>query len=378
MLAPPRGLDVNRDVELAPRTTMGVGGRAQWLALVPDEAAALAAFQWAATCGMPTWVLGGGSNVVVDDAGLDGLVVVPAGQGRSVLARSGSETCLRVDAGCVWDDLVQWTVARGLQGLECLSGIPGLVGAAPIQNIGAYGAEVATRLESVRVLDRRTLVASALPHAACAFGYRTSALKQDPQRWLVLSVVLRLDQDAAPVAHYGQLRENLAHGGCDPDSLPSGVAGLQAVRAAVLALRQAKGMVIDAADPDSRSCGSFFENPVLAAETAATAVRALGHVPATPGVPWWPEPDGAHVKLSAAWLIQLSGMQCGDGVGPVGLSSKHTLAIVNRGGATAAQVLAFADHVVRRVVAACGVRLRREPVVLGTGSDGAPSEYIQT
>ncbi len=346
---------VRESVLLAGLTTLGVGGAARWLVPWRDAAQLRAGLAFAAQRRVPWWLLGGGSNVIIADAGLPGVVLQPTGTNLDVVGQTAETQTVAADAGLAWDALVAWTVSRGLGGIECLSGIPGLLGSAPIQNIGAYGQDVAEVIAQVEVLDTASGRAGALSLTECAFGYRDSALKRAPGRWIVTRVWLRLHVNAAPCLKYAQLADALAE-----TVLPPGAVGLERVRETVLQLRRAKGMVVDPEDPDSHSVGSFFINPLVDTQTA-DAVRA--RLAGADAMPTWRAGD--RVKLSAAWLIEHSGMHRGFGTGRVGLSTKHTLALVNRGGATAVEVLAFADEVATRVHAACGVPLQREPVLLG-------------
>lgn len=353
---------VLRDVPLAQRTTLGVGGPARWLWPVATPTDVCAALAFAASQHVPWWLIGGGSNVIVADTGLAGVVLqpcTPSHDAITVVSETAATVTIRAAAGLVWDELVAWTVAAGLQGVECLSGIPGQVGAAPIQNIGAYGQEVGDVLEEVDGVDVASRRVARWSHADCALGYRDSRFKRQPQEAVVLGVTLTLQRDHLPCLRYAQLATALA--GWQPTG---GTAGLQRVRDAVLALRRSKGMVVDSEDPDSRSCGSYFVNPVVDPAMARQVAARLadgGEMPA------WPLATG-EVKLSAAWLIERSGWRRGDtqSGGRVGLSTKHALAIVNRGGAHASEVLAFADAVAARVYQASGVALQREPIVLGT------------
>lgn len=286
-------------------------------------------------------VLAGGSNVVVADAGFDGVVARVANTGIS-FDRNDDRVVMHVEAGESWDDVVVASLAHGLAGIECLSGIPGLSGATPIQNVGAYGAEISHVVTAVRAFDRVEKRDVMLSPADCGFGYRTSTLKGG--RYLVLGVDLTLAETtmAAPIG-YQQLADALGV------TLGARAPAVD-VRAAVLALRAAKGMLIDAADPDSVSVGSFFTNPVLAS--------------APEGAPHWPAPGGL-VKTSAAWLIEQAGFPRGYGDGRVGLSHKHTLALVNRGGATTAELLALAAHIRDGVRERFGVQLEVEPALIG-------------
>ncbi|HEX4690780.1 MAG TPA: UDP-N-acetylmuramate dehydrogenase [Solirubrobacteraceae bacterium] len=333
--------------ELAPLTTLRLGGPARRLVAVDTEEELVAAVRAADTADEPLLVLSGGSNVVIADAGFAGTVVHV--RTRGVRREDGA---LRVQAGEPWDALVARTVDAGLQGFECLSGIPGSTGATPVQNVGAYGQEVAETVTSVRVLDRATGSVETLPAAACGFAYRRSIFKHDPRR-IVLEVAFALrERDESGSLRYAELARTLG--------LPVGAAApLRDVREAVLALRRGKGMVIDPDDPDSVSAGSFFTNPILThADFEALAARAAAPPPA------FPEPDG-RVKTSAAWLIERAGFGRGFGVGPVGISSKHTLALVNRGGARTADLVALARQIAGGVERRFGVELVPEPVFVG-------------
>ena len=335
-----------RDAALAPLTTLRLGGPARRLVTVYDEASLLQVLAEG-----PALVLGGGSNVVLPDAGIDGTVVRLALHGTS--ARScGDRVLMTVAAGEDWDVLVAHTVAEGLAGLEALAGIPGSVGASPVQNIGAYGQEVAAVVASVRAYDRRAGEVVELPAAACGFGYRTSMFKAEPDRWVVLSVTFSLTPGAlsAPVA-YAELARVLGVELGAP-------APLAQVREAVLRLRKGKGMVVDPTDPDSRSVGSFFTNPRLTPEQFADLQQRA------PGVPSWAEADGRR-KVPAAWLVEHAGFGKGAFPGPVGISSKHALALVHRGGGTTAELLAVARAIRDGVREAFGVELVNEPVLVG-------------
>jgi UDP-N-acetylmuramate dehydrogenase len=329
---------------LADHTTIHLGGAARDLVWADNAADLIDAVSQADAVGTPVLVLGGGSNLVIADDGFDGLVVRVAHRGVR-FEQSERHVVVHVEAGEVWDDVVTSSLANGLAGLECLSGIPGLAGATPIQNVGAYGAEISNLVTGVRVFDRVERRQISLPVSDCRFGYRTSALKGG-SRHVVLGVDIALtaSQTSEPV-RYQQLADALGV------ELGGRAASLD-VRAAVLGLRAAKGMLIDATDPDSVSVGSFFTNPIL--PDAA--------VPA--GAPRWPAGDG-RVKTSAAWLIEQAGFARGYGDGRVGLSNKHTLALVNRGGATTTEVVAFAAHIRDGVRSRFGVTLDVEPALVG-------------
>jgi UDP-N-acetylmuramate dehydrogenase len=329
---------------LADHTTIHLGGPATNLVWAQDAAELVDVVSRADADGTPVLILGGGSNLVIADAGFDGLVVRVAHRGIA-FEQADEQVVVHVEAGEVWDDIVTASLANGLAGLECLSGIPGLAGATPIQNVGAYGAEISQLVTGVPVfdrVDRRRLILSA---ADCGFGYRTSALKGG-SRYVVLGVDMALTpSQTSPPVRYQQLADALGV------ELGGRAAALD-VRAAVLGLRAAKGMLIDAADPDSVSVGSFFTNPIL----------PDAEVPA--GAPRWPTSDGLG-KTSAAWLIEQAGFVRGYGHGPVGLSSKHSLALVNRGGATTAELVAFAAHIRDGVRTRFGVTLDVEPALVG-------------
>ncbi len=341
--------------DLRDHTTLRLGGPAAAWVEATTEAELVAAVAEADAAGRPVLVLAGGSNVVVADDGFPGVVVHVATRGVAAdlddcdtLASCGG-VGLRVAAGEPWDDLVDRCVDAGWVGVEALSGIPGSVGATPIQNVGAYGQEVADTIASVRTWDRVDRTQRTFAYADCGFSYRHSRFKAEPGRYLVLEVSFQLRQGtlSAPV-RYAELARTL---GLEP----AGRAPLEAVRAAVLALRASKGMVLDPADRDTWSAGSFFTNPVLAPEQAAGL---------PPGAPRWAQPDGS-VKTSAAWLIEHAGYGKGYGAGPVALSTKHTLALTNRGAATTADLLALAREIRGGVELAFGVRLVPEPVLVG-------------
>jgi UDP-N-acetylmuramate dehydrogenase len=337
-------------VLLAGYTTLGVGGPARWFVEAPDEATVADALAWARARGVAARVLGGGSNLVVADEGVDALVVRLAVRGIACVERAGAVQ-LTAAAGEPWDDVVRHSVERGWAGLECLSGIPGLVGATPIQNVGAYGQEVADTVTSVRALDTRRAVVVDMPASACGFAYRDSVFKRDePGRFVVLAVTYRLIAGGAPTIRYADVERHLRERGVRAP-------GLADVRESVLAVRRSKSMVIDAADANRRSCGSFFTNPVVKREALPEIERRTGDAT----MPRWPQADGT-VKLSAAWLIERAGFRRGQREGAVGLSTRHALAIVAHDGARAADVIAFAGRVQQAVAERFGVTLTPEPV----------------
>ena len=353
------GIAFQENVPLAPLTTLAAGGPARWLAEATTEAEVAAALAWAGERALPTLVLGGGSNLLVADRGFDGLVLPVRVAG--VRARPGPGGAVEVEAGAGerWDALVERCVASGWAGVECLSGIPGEVGATPIQNVGAYGQEVADTLVSVRAIDRATGRAADLDREACGFGYRDSVFKREARdRWVVVAVTFALRPGGAPSLRYAELARRFPPG-ADPS--------LGEVREAVIALRRGKSMVLDPADENGRSAGSFFMNPTLdaaAADLARERVRAAGVLAPGEAMPEFPA-AGGRVKLSAAWLIERAGFRKGAGEGRVGISTKHALAIVNRGGASAAEIVAFAQRVREGVRDRFGVALAAEPVLVG-------------
>ena len=363
---------------LAEHTTFRIGGPAGRWVEATSEAELLGAVRAADAAGEELLILSGGSNVLVADAGFPGTVVHVATRGITAEgsfcefdadtdARSGAPeegplgggaaACggylLTVQAGENWDDFVAYAVANELVGVEALSGIPGLVGSTPIQNVGAYGQEVAQTIWSVRTYDRVAQAVRTFANADCGFAYRHSRFKAEPGRYVVLQVTFQLEQGAlsAPV-RYAELARRL--GVAVGERAP-----LAEVRRVVLELRRGKGMVSDPDDPDSWSAGSFFTNPILDAEAAAG-------LPAD--APRFPQPDG-RVKSSAAWLIEHAGFHRGFGTPPATLSTKHTLALTNRGGASASDVVALARRVRDGVQEAFGVLLAAEPVLVGVSLD---------
>jgi UDP-N-acetylmuramate dehydrogenase len=333
-------VQVRRDVRLADLTTLAVGGPIERFVEVTDAAELVAAVREADEAGRSLLVLGGGSNVVAPDEGWPGDVVAVRSRG---IERTGDR--LTVQAGHDWDDLVAFTVDHGLAGMEALSGIPGSTGATPVQNVGAYGQEVAQTITAVRVYDRAEKSDYTLTPGECAFAYRDSRLKREPGRFVVLEVSFALEAGelSRPVG-YAELSRRL---GVEIGER----APLADVRTAVLELRRGKGMVLDPADPDSRSAGSFFTNPIVPVERAVESC------------PNWPAGE-ARVKLSAAWLVQHAGFGRGTRHGHVGTSSRHSLALTTEPGATAGELLAFADRIIAAVQERFGVTLEREPTAV--------------
>lgn len=342
------------DVPLAALTTLGLGGAAERLVVVESDDALITALAHADAAGRPTLLLAGGSNLVIGDGPIAGDTIVLRTTGTSD-HDDGDHVLRTVAAGEPWDAVVARSVADGLNGLECLSGIPGTTGATPIQNVGAYGQEVADTIVTVRVHDRETGETRDWDAAECGFAYRTSLFKGHG-RYVVLAVTFRLERrELARPLRYGELARAV-----EQADEPATTA---LVRREVLRLRRGKGMVIDPADPDTRSAGSFFTNPIVAAEDLdrfrARVAERLGPAAA----PEYPQPDG-RTKISAAWLIERAGFARGHARPGAALSSKHTLALTNRGGRTR-DLLALAHEVADGVERAFGVALRPEPVFVG-------------
>ena len=334
---------------LAELTTLRLGGPTTALVEVTTTDELVEAVRAADESGTPLLLVGGGSNLVVSDEGFPGTVVHIATRGIRLDADVCSGATVTVAAGEDWDDLVAQAVDQGWLGVEALSGIPGSVGATPIQNVGAYGQEVADTVASVRCWDRVGRAYRTFSVAECGFGYRTSRFKEDPGHFVVLEVTFQLRMgDLAEPVEYGELARSLG--------VPLGQrVPARAVRESVLALRRRKGMVLDGSDHDTWSAGSFFTNPVLDAGQAAELPE---------DAPRWELPDGS-VKTSAAWLIEHAGFSKGHGDGRVRLSTKHTLALTNRGGASTVELLALAREVQQCVLDRFGVRLVNEPVLVG-------------
>lgn len=345
---------MQENVPLAQLTTLQVGGPARYLVEARSFDDVRSAVAEAASRSLPLFVLGGGSNLVIADSGWPGVVLKMAIGGIEEREESG-KTMLEAGAGEEWDALVELAVSRNCGGIECLSGIPGTVGGTPVQNVGAYGQEVSDTIESVLVFDRRDAQIRELCNQACGFVYRTSIFNTtERDRFIVLRVTFALTAAASPQIRYADLQHYFAGSG----TLPT----LAEVRRAVREIRMRKAMLIVPGDEDSRSAGSFFKNPVLTAEEHdALTARAAGR---NMTIPSYPALD-AHHKVSAAWLVEHSGFQKGDSAGRVGISRKHALAIVNRGGASAEDVISFQERIQKAVEETWGIRLQPEPVMIG-------------
>jgi len=351
-------LQIQHRVSLAPLTTLELGGAASSFATIDSLGVAKEAIRWAVRNLQQVAILGGGSNVVVSDDGFDGIVLRAALRGVQL---QNDEPTVRVTAaaGEPWDELVEMTIDENLAGLECLSGIPGWVGATPIQNVGAYGQDVAKTIEAVHVLDLMSLEEKTLDRWECGFGYRTSSFREFPNRFLVLSVTYVLERGGRPRIEYRELRQALGIGETEPSLAES--------RQAVLDLRRSKSMVIEEGDPNRRSAGSFFVNPVVDAVTLAKLderARASGVLEPGESVPSFAA-DGQGYKVPAAWLIEKTGFAKGLGKGAIGISSAHALALVHHGGGTSEELVALAKDIRDRVQQRFDIELQPEPVFLG-------------
>ena len=346
-------MQILEHVPLAPMTTLKVGGAARYFATAVTAADVRQAVDWAKSRQLPLFVLGGGSNLVIADTGFPGLVLHIGIAGVECLSENGKQV-LEAGAGIAWDALVAQAVAANCAGLECMSGIPGTVGGTPVQNVGAYGQEVSETIAEVQVLDLRDGQLRSLCNEACGFAYRSSIFNTGERgRYIILKVAYALEAGGEPTIRYRDLKAFFA-------PLPAKTRPTLAdVREAVRKIRLSKAMLIVEGDEDSRSAGSFFKNPVLdAAEYERVAASAGGTLPSYPA-------PGGHFKIPAAWLVENAGFHKGYTRGHVGLSRKHALAIVNRGGATAAEVIALQDEIRRAVQEKVGVALVPEPVFVG-------------
>ncbi len=352
----PSQIRLRENVPLAPYTTLQVGGPARWFIEAETEAQVAEALELALTRSLPVFILGGGSNILVSDSGFPGLVLKIALSG----IRHEGAGRVTAAAGEDWDAFVRLCVEQGLAGIECLSGIPGTVGGTPVQNVGAYGQEVSEVITSVRVLVRETGQIADVDGRNCGFAYRTSlfnGLGRD--RYVVLAVAFSLQPAGRPRIVYSDLTRLFEN---RPDDV-----SLAEVRNAVLKIRAAKSMLLQEGDPDSKSAGSFFKNPVVTLEAAQfvdESARSLGTLQDGAIMPRYPAPGGS-VKLSAAWLIEHGGFPRGYVRGRAGLSSKHALAIINRGGASAADIIALMEEIRTKIYSLFRVELKPEPTLVG-------------
>ncbi|MEO5859709.1 MAG: UDP-N-acetylmuramate dehydrogenase [Pyrinomonadaceae bacterium] len=343
-------MEILDNIPLAPFTTLGIGGPAKHFAAArsPEELAEL--FAWAGSAGLEVFILGGGSNILVSDAGFDGLVIKIEIGGIDFKDDDGN-VIVTAGAGEDWDGFVRECIHRDLAGLECLSGIPGTVGGTPVQNVGAYGQEVSETIVSVRCFDRSDAVMVELSNEQCGFEYRKSIFNSSLRhRYVVTSVVYRLVPDGAPKIAYKDLERRFT------DRTPS----LREARDAVIIIRSEKSMVTDPADPNSRSAGSFFKNPIVERYVADSIAEELEVDP----IPHFAA-GGGLVKIPAAWVIEQAGFQKGFALGNAGISANHSLAIVNRGSATSAEIVALKDLIQKTVLDKFGISLQPEPIFVG-------------
>jgi len=347
---------VEENKPLAPLTTLGIGGPARWFVAAKDEEDIVEATTWAREKGIRLFVLGGGSNLLVADTGFNGLVLHIDLKGISLCEAAGlsNERVYQVAAGEDWDQLVQRTVDDDCAGLECLAGIPGTVGGTPVQNVGAYGQEVSSTINQVRAFDLQKHAYADFSATECAFAYRHSRFNTtDRGRYVVTRVDYQLKMHGAPTLKYGDLQRAF-----EANVIP----GLRDVADTVRRIRKSKGMLLVEGDPDCRSAGSFFKNPIVSAERVSAVVAVAGVEP--PQFSAGPGPQNC-VKLPAAWLIEKAGFTKGYALGRAGISTKHTLALVNRGGATAAEIVALARQIRETVSQQFEIQLEMEPVMLG-------------
>jgi len=358
-------MTIQENIPLAPLTTLQVGGAARYFAQPQSEDDVSGAVQFAKARDLPLLVLGGGSNVVIADSGWPGLAIkISLGGIDATQSNDSNSVLFSAGAGVDWDDFVAEAVARNCAGVECLSGIPGSVGATPVQNVGAYGQEVADTIDSVRALDMRENSIVALPNSECEFHYRTSIFNRSERgRYIILRVDYKLRRGGVPTLKYADLQKYFDTRAAARKSPPS----LAETRAAVCEIRRSKGMLIVPGDDDCRSAGSFFKNPVLSeAEFQALTERAAARGLALPGYPALEAQVAARQhKISAAWLVEHSGFAKGYTAGAAGISRKHALALVNCGGATASDIVRLEDEIQRGVQQAWGILLEPEPVFVG-------------
>jgi UDP-N-acetylmuramate dehydrogenase len=349
-------MQIDSNVVLAPWSTLGVGGVARWFIRATDEATVIEALNWAHANTVSVLVLGGGSNVVISDGNIDALVLQIA-IGGVRRETEGSSGIFHVGAGEDWDRFVARTIDEGCAGLECLSGIPGLVGGTPVQNVGAYGQEVATVITEVRAIDSHSRTPVVFPVHDCGFAYRTSRFKHaDAGRYIVTGVTFRLRSSGNPTITYADVVKHFERAGASEPTVAD-------VRQAILEIRRKKGMVIEPDNPARQSVGSFFVNPIISA-SQFDRLRALVDRDGGREVPNYPLP-GNETKVPAAWLIERAGFTRGREHGAVAISPFQAQAIINRGSARAADVLALAVDIKRAVWEKFGIALVPEPVFVG-------------
>lgn len=346
-------MHIQENFPLSPLTTFRVGGPARWFADCASESDVKEAVAHTKQHNLPLLVLGGGSNLVIADEGWPGLVLKVSIKGIEETAQG----FFRVGAGEDWDSFVAHAVRENYGGIECLSGIPGTVGGTPVQNVGAYGQEVSETIVYVRVLELATGAIIELDAAECGFSYRSSIFNSRRRgKYIVLWVAYRMVEDGTPRIEYADVKKYFAESAETPT--------LQQVRDAVREIRRGKAMLIVEGDPDCRSAGSFFKNPLVTSADADRVEALARRKVQAQTLPRYPGPDGM-VKLPAAWLVEQAGFYKGYTRGSVGISSKHSLAIVNRGGATAREIIALKEEIQKRVLDVWGIELQPEPELVG-------------
>jgi UDP-N-acetylmuramate dehydrogenase len=355
-------VELQENISLAQYTTLRVGGPARWLVEAHEDGDILAALRFAREQRVGYFILGGGSNLLVSDHGFPGVVIRIASTGCVWEGGHDGRGSLVASAGTDWDSVVSLAVEKNCAGIECLAGIPGSVGGTPVQNVGAYGQEVSRVIAEVCALDLEAERAVRFTPGECGFSYRRSLFNSTAKgRYAITQVTYSLQLDCPPHLEYRDVRSYFAERAMERPSLAEAAAAVREIRAR-------KGMLLDEADADSRSAGSFFKNPTVSkARIPGLAAIAGCHPDEVPQFAAAGDPSSTDdtVKLSAAWLIELAGFHKGFSLGRAALSSKHVLAIVNLGGATAAEIVALRDKVVDAVCARTGIRLEQEPVTLG-------------
>ena len=347
-------MQLQQNVPLAPLTTFKVGGPARHFVRAENESEIGEAVDFAREKKLPLFVLGGGSNLVIADSGFPGLVLQIGVSGISQSTQNGA-ALFTASAGEDWDSFIAYAVERNCGGIECMSGIPGTVGGTPVQNVGAYGQEVAETITGVRVLDLQQGQIREIENRDSGFAYRTSIFNTSARgRYIVLQVTFRLTPGASPHIEYADLKKFFAGRAAPPT--------LAETRAAVRSIRRSKAMLIEEGDPDCRSAGSFFKNPMVTPEECQRI--NLSNAARGERVPQFTGAEG-RLKISAAWLVEHAGFHRGYSRGAVGISSKHALAIINRGGATAAEIIALKNDIQSSVQDRFGIALQPEPVFVG-------------
>jgi UDP-N-acetylmuramate dehydrogenase len=345
---------IQENIRLAPYTTLQIGGPARYFAEISTEPELFEAVAFASERDVPIFILGGGSNLLVGDSGFPGLALHIAIRKPTASAVRDGYLYETIPAGIEWNDFVLSICEQGISGIECLAGIPGSVGGTPVQNVGAYGQEVSETITSVRALDLDAMQFVELTNAECGFAYRRSIFNSIHRgRYIVTAVTFRFDPTRKPHLTYADLTRHF--GAAQPTPME--------VYLAVREIRHAKGMLLVDGEPDCRSAGSFFKNPVVPSQSIECIASALHIAPNT--VPRWPAADDA-VKLPAAWLVERAGFPKGFAIGNAGISSRHTLALINRGNATAADILALRNTIQQKVKELFSIQLEQEPVQLGS------------